>query len=232
VVLVHGLGGSSRWWARNVKALARRHELHLVDLAGCGLSSGRFALSCAAEQLATWMHATGLSQASIIGHSMGGYVAVCLAAKHPTLVNRLVLVDAALSVEEPAQRQPGALRLPLPLSVIPLALNDTVRIGFPAMFGAMRELTTTDMGPTLAQVLADTLLVWGENDGAVPLWMARAVARRLPSAILAVISDAGHVPMWEQPDAFNHTVLSFLADVPITPHIVEWDAERAPRIAA
>ncbi len=219
VVLIHGLGGSQRWWSRNIAALARNHELHMVDLAGCGRSSGRFVLARAAERLAAWMRCCGLARASLIGHSMGGYVAASLAAHHSGLVDRLVLVDAALPVAGPIDRRSGRFRSPLPASMLPMALGDMIRTGVHVIAWSAHEMFRADMGPTLASVLADTLLVWGEHDNAVPIGLARAAMRHLPSARLAVIGDAGHVPMWEQPEAFHHAVLSFLAGRPITPEV-------------
>jgi pimeloyl-ACP methyl ester carboxylesterase len=219
VVLLHGLGGSCRWWGRNMAPLARHHELHIVDLAGCGRSSGRLVLAQAAEHLATWMELSGLQQASIIGHSMGGFIASRLAASYPQLIDQLVLVNAAMSMSGLGAGLPMIWRMPLPLSIMPVALGDITRVGLGAMARATYELSTTDMGPTLARVLSRTLLVWGEHDQLVPLRVARAAMRRLPSAVLAIIGNAGHVPMWDRPAAFNHAVLSFLAGVPISAEI-------------
>lgn len=219
VVLIHGLAGSSRWWARNVGALAAHHELHMVDLAGCGRSAGRLVLTRATDQLAAWMQHVGLARASLIGHSMGGFIVACLAARSPSLVDRLVLVNAALPLPGPVDRLPGRLRLPVPLSILPILLGDMARTGLDVVSRAARELVQADMALTLGRVLADTLLIWGEHDSMVPLGLARAAMRRLPAASLAVICNAGHVPMWEQPEAFNQTVLSFLAGAPITAEI-------------
>jgi pimeloyl-ACP methyl ester carboxylesterase len=98
VVMVHGLSGSTHWWARNLPALARRYRLYLVDLPGFGAMRrlGRqFVLAEAASWLSEWMRAVGLERAHVVGHSMGGYVAIQLAAGRPELVGRLVLVAPA-----------------------------------------------------------------------------------------------------------------------------------------
>lgn len=219
VLLVHGLGGSSRWWGRNMAALAQSHELHIVDLAGCGRSSGRLTLRKAAGQIATWMEIAGLRRASVIGHSMGGFIAACLAARHPQLIDRLVLVNAAMSMRGMDAGLPLIWRMPMPLSILPLALRDSLRVGLDSFAWATYELVTTDMGPTLARVLSKTLLIWGEHDQMVPLRVARAARKRIPSARLAIIGDAGHVPMWDRPAAFNHTALAFLGGRPISPEV-------------
>lgn len=98
VVLVHGLSGSTRWWSRNIPALAERYSVYLLDLPGFGAMRSlrsRFVLAEAASWLSAWMEAVGLESAHLVGHSMGGYVCVRLAARGPEVVRRLVLVAPA-----------------------------------------------------------------------------------------------------------------------------------------
>jgi pimeloyl-ACP methyl ester carboxylesterase len=215
LVLIHGLGGSTRWWGRNKRALAQNHEVHMVDLAGFGRSSGSFVLAEAAHQLAHWAELRGLGRVSLIGHSLGGYIAACIAASHPQVVDRLILVGAALSspdLQHDGSRMQGS---PVPFSMMAVALGDVARAGLAVVARVAYELTQADVRETLAQIRARTLLVWGEYDNAVPLSVGRAAVKQIPEAKLVMICDAGHTPMWEQPIAFNHTVLAFLADEPI-----------------
>lgn len=218
VVLIHGLAGSTRWWSRNVAALARTHEVHTVDLVGFGKNvGGRFVLAQAAGLLAEWMRRRGLQGASVVGHSMGGHIAADLAAAHPELVSRLVLVDAALNFPGAPQPKPDlAKTLPyLPFAMLPVILPDAARAGLPTLARATYELVRTDMRPVLAKVRARTLIVWGENDPCVPLTLAYELTRLLPCKTLAVIKGAGHVPQWEQPEAFNAIVGQFLGAAPV-----------------
>src|SRR6266511_901884 len=83
IVLVHGLSGSSRWWVRNVGALTTHRRVYLVDLPGFGSMRHlyrHFVLEEAAPWLYAWMQAVGLTRADVVGHSMGGYIALRLAA--------------------------------------------------------------------------------------------------------------------------------------------------------
>jgi pimeloyl-ACP methyl ester carboxylesterase len=220
VVLIHGLAGSTKWWSRNIAALARNHEVHTVDLVGFGQNKGgRFVLAEAAGLLAEWMRRRGLRGASVIGHSMGGHIAVDLAAAHPELVSRLVLVDAALNYAGAPQPSPDlAKTLPyLPFAMLPVILPDAVRAGLKTLARATYQLVRTDMRPTLAKVRAKTLIVWGEHDPCVPLDLAYGLTHLVPCAGLAVIKGAGHVPQWEQPEAFNGIVGQFLADAAVAP---------------
>lgn len=217
LVLVHGLGGSTRWWSRNRRVLAQHHEVHLIDMAGFGRSNGSFVLAEAAEQLARWAECRGLEHMNLVGHSLGGYITACLAASHPHLVDRLILVGAALSSPDLPRGGAKMQGPPVPFSMMPVVLGDVARAGLGVMARVAYELVRSDVRATLAQVRARTLLVWGEKDSAVPLSVGRAAVKQIPGARLAVICNAGHAPMWEQPLAFNHTVLSFLADQPIKP---------------
>jgi pimeloyl-ACP methyl ester carboxylesterase len=220
VVLIHGLGGSVKWWARNIDALARHHEVHAVDLVGFGRNlSGRFVLNEAAEMLAEWMRLRGLRGAGVVGHSMGGHIAVDLAAAHPALVDKLVLSNAAVSVAGFQQAAPDlAKALPyLPFAMLPVIVPDAMRAGLPTLARATYQMITTDMRPRLTQVRAKTLIVWGEHDPCVPLQLAYRLSELLPCKTVAVIKGTGHVPMWERPTAFNQVVTEFLASGELRP---------------
>ncbi|KUH70847.1 hypothetical protein AU184_25930 [Mycolicibacterium novocastrense] len=97
LVLLHGMASSWQWWLENIPELARHHRVIAVDLPGCGDSEP---LPSPAE-MATHAHAvldllTGLDikSAVVVGHSMGGLVAIAMATTAPHRVRSLVLVDA------------------------------------------------------------------------------------------------------------------------------------------
>ncbi|NTU80970.1 MAG: alpha/beta hydrolase [Chloroflexales bacterium] len=213
VVLIHGLAASTRWWEKNVSALARDHEVHSIDLVGSGRSGGSFVLREAASILATWMERCDLGRAALIGHSMGGHIAADLAAAHPHLIDRLVLVDAAIQIAGTAQaaaQRPGGLSF-LPVSILPLVVPEALRTGLPKLALAAYDMSRHDMGPTLQKIRARSLVIWGERDPMVPLSIGYTLASMLPGKALVVVRGAGHVPMWEQPAAFNKIVTTFLS---------------------
>jgi pimeloyl-ACP methyl ester carboxylesterase len=217
LVLVHGLSGSSRWWARNVGPLARRFRVYVVDLIGFGASRGPhpFVLSEAAGLLARWMEQIGVERAGVVGHSMGGFIAAELAADFPALVERLVLVDAAaLPFNHSYLRHTFNLAhqvRDLPLSFLPLLFADALLAGPLTIARAARQLLTTDIRPKLARIQAPVLLVWGERDHIVPPALGRQLHQALARGTLVLIQSAGHNPMWDCPAAFNRVVLDFLA---------------------
>jgi pimeloyl-ACP methyl ester carboxylesterase len=217
LILIHGLSGSSRWWARNVGPLAREFRVHVVDLVGFGGSraSSRFVLRDAADHLSAWMDRLDLDRASLIGHSMGGFIAADLAAEAPQRVERLVLVDAvALPLPRGRWRQAVGLvhgLWRLPVDFLPVLVTDAHRAGPRTILRAAHDLLTADIQDKLTRIIAPTLLVWGEHDAIVPAELAQRLSRTLPHAKLAVVAGAGHNPMWDRPDEFNRVVLHFLS---------------------
>ncbi|CAL9504188.1 alpha/beta fold hydrolase [Streptomyces sp. NPDC030392] len=111
-VYVHGLGATAPAYfaATAAHPLLAGHRSLLVDLLGHGHSdrpvSFAYTLEDHADALATALRAAGVADAELVAHSMGGSVAIVLAARHPDLVSRLVLVDANL---DPLRPEPGAV---------------------------------------------------------------------------------------------------------------------------
>ena len=112
VVLLHGLGSSIYTWADMIPALAREHDVVALDLPGFGGSDIPAELSSSVYPgtVIGLMDRLGISRATLVGNSLGGAVAVVLAARHPERVRRLVLIDSAGYNLAPAQR-PLMLRL-------------------------------------------------------------------------------------------------------------------------
>ncbi|MET7466011.1 alpha/beta hydrolase [Nonomuraea sp. NPDC005501] len=113
VVYVHGLGAMSAPYYAATAAhplLAGRRSL-LVDLLGFGISDRpadfSYTLEAHADTLATALRQAGASRMSLIAHSMGGAVAIVLAARHPGIAERLILVDANLDPYPPTPVTPG-----------------------------------------------------------------------------------------------------------------------------
>ena len=222
VILVHGLSGSTRWWSRNVSEIAERHRLYLVDLPGFGMlrsSRRRFVLAEAASWLLEWMEAVGLERAHLVGHSMGGYICLRLAARRPAAVRRLVLVAPA---GVPTGRSMvghlgpllGAVRHASP-SFLPVLLRDAVRMGPSTLWRAARDLLAEDVREDLRRIEAPTLLLWGKRDPLVPPTVGDLLREEIPDSRLLVLERAAHVPMFDRPEAFDAALLAFLAGEPV-----------------
>ncbi len=212
-----GSPGSSRWWARNIRPLAERFPVYTVDLIGFGAAATGTALSSMRPPttLARWMDQIGLERISMVGHSMGGYIAAELAADHPERVERLVLVDAAALPFDPRIATHGISLIlelrSLPPSFLPTLLYDALRAGPRTLWGAANDLLRSDLRPKLERIQAPTLIVWGQHDALVPLAIGQQLSQHMRGKGLLVIKGAGHNPMWDCPLAFNREVGAFLA---------------------
>jgi pimeloyl-ACP methyl ester carboxylesterase len=220
VALLHGLSGSSRWWTRNFDALAARHLVAAADLVGFGRNvrfSGLPAVlpsfSEVTALLARWLETFG-RPVHVMGHSMGGEIAIALAAERPDLVRSLILVGAAGMpfrfdprphvAARPALRHANIARVLVP---------DFLRAGPASVAVAGARVLLADMRERMHALRLPVLLVWGEHDPLVPLVYGEAMQGEIAGSRLVVLEDAAHVPMWDAPEAFNRIALEFLESV-------------------
>ena len=182
------------------------------------------------EEYADWTRSLiavlELPQPSIVGHSHGGRTAIYLAARHPELVDKLVLVDSA------GIRAPRTLRWYRRVALAKFAKHVLRRLGppgnalasrlvgraasadyaasDPAMRATFVKLVNTDLTPLLSEIRASTLLIWGDQDGDTPLSDGQTMERLIPDAGLVVFEGAGHFSYADQPQRFNRVAAHFL----------------------
>jgi pimeloyl-ACP methyl ester carboxylesterase len=220
VVLLHGLSGSRRWWRFTTPALSRRFRVHVPELVGFGASRGASRQPDIAEMaavIAAWMREIGVESPRLVGHSMGGQIALHVAVEQQ-MPERLVLVNSsglprALTLPEAARFVASALppRHWGTPAFVPTIAADAMRAGPRALLYATRHLLRDNVASLLPQVTCPTLLVWGALDPIIPLEHGAAMARALPDARLVLIHDAAHNPMADRPAQFNRLLLDFLS---------------------
>lgn len=240
LVLVHGLGErASGDFEPVADGLAQGFHVIALDLPGFGGSPAAghsFHPSDFAELVARWMREELDGPAHLLGHSMGGAIAILVAGRHPELVERLVLVDVAGVLHReafvgsqlggaahgPVGSLVGAVRRfePDPAEIVSSpALRRAVLGESPGQVAAL-SLITTDVGPALSAIRAPTLLLWGQRDRIAPLRTAHLLDDRIAGSRLVVLERAGHVPMEDAPAAFVTRVRAHLlpdVDVPARP---------------
>jgi pimeloyl-ACP methyl ester carboxylesterase len=124
VLLIHGIAGSSATWARTMPLLAAQHTVIAPDLLGHGESAkprGDYSLGAHASGVRDLMVALGIERATIVGHSLGGGIAMQLAYQFPDRCERLVLV-ASGGLGKEVHPWLRALALPAAEYVLPLLL--------------------------------------------------------------------------------------------------------------
>jgi pimeloyl-ACP methyl ester carboxylesterase len=222
IVLLHGLSGSSRWWARNIPALAARHRLYIPDVIGFGRSRvPAYTLPdmpAVAAVLAEWMRGAAGEPVHLVGHSMGGQIAIHVAARFGESVRRLALVDAAGLPRPltPRHVMRFAYEVAPPRrwgdpTFLPVMLGDALSAGPWTVLRALRHILKDDVRPLLGEIAHPTLIVWGEHDTIIPPDHGVQMRRAIRDSRLLVLRDAYHVPMVDRPHDFNQALLAFLA---------------------
>ncbi|MBV9710225.1 MAG: alpha/beta hydrolase [Ktedonobacteraceae bacterium] len=217
LVLIHGYGTSGHIWHRVLPYLAQQHEVFIVDLPGYGRSktNGVWYLREMAPLLAQWLQKLHLPPSALMGHSMGGAIAIHLTAHAPELISHLVLVNAAgipLQAPLPALAarslhsffQIGNGSFPLPL------VRDVLQPRFQLLWQTAQEMKRSDFRAELARITTPTLIIWGERDVMLPIALGHALQEALPHATFMAMPHCGHRPMLAQPALFSKSVVAFL----------------------
>lgn len=217
LVLVHGLGVSSAYWAHLQPLLAARRPVYAPDLPGFGRTTRPRSLLntvALARSLADWMDTIALAQVHLLGHSLGGPVAAEFTAQSPERVSRLILVGATIGTRGArAPRQTFSLlrdSVRESPSLLPVILRDYFRAGIRRVIGTDLLADDDDTIATVARLTVPMLVVRGERDVVVPLRETRQLLRAAPHASFVQIERAAHAVHWNQPAALAAVVNAFL----------------------
>lgn len=228
LVFVHGLGGSQSTWQVVLGALADRYRVIALDLPGHGDSdksdpgSIDYGVAGLARAIGEVLESLQLDAAILVGHSLGGAVALQMALEPSARVRGLVLIDSAGLGEEIAgelldlmSHEPGPSTarglLELFFEDKGLVLDRGVdeMAAMQSADGAWRAqqavaaaafangVQQDGLGDRLSDVRIPTLVLWGERDRVIPLHHATAALTRLPDVTLRVLPGIGHVPQVE-----------------------------------
>ncbi len=237
-LLLHGYGSDSLSWLLNQPALEPLGALHAVDLPGHGSAAvdvGDGRIDTLVARVAQAIDAAGLSRLNLVGHSLGGAVALRLAQERPDLVGSLALIapaglglgvdatflDAYPELDDPAQATALMQRLVVQPRLIGRVLVARVlaQLADPARRDALRRIARALRDETealeasaaaIGQVDAVTLprlVVWGARDAINPHDAVR-LARFGGQTVLA--PEAGHLPHIESAPLVNDALVAFL----------------------
>ena len=228
VVLLHGAGDTAGSWARVARALVRRHHVVAPDLAGHGESSpahGPLSLSQILEGLRFVLDSEAVGErVTLVGNSMGGWVALLFALRSPQRVRLVVLENGTglrgegsplelvpktrTEAQDLANRVLGAAARPLPAFVLDDMMRELAR-------GPVARLIESDwerflLDGRLGEVAAPVDLIWGERDGVLSLPLAERTAAALRDARLHVVPGGGHILHRDRAADFIRTVQGVL----------------------
>jgi pimeloyl-ACP methyl ester carboxylesterase len=208
VLLLHGLGASSRCWRHVIGPMSDGRRVITLDKPQTARVSD---LVDAVGSLAAEL---GEDSVDLVGHSFGGLIAAQAAATRPGLVRRLVLVAPAGTnsnrrfAEWIGPLAAAALRTTP--SHLPRLTYDVIRTGPRSLWATGRTAAQYDIEPFLQRISAPTLIVWGDRDPLLPIQSAQIFKNQIPNARIAIVPGAAHIPMIEQPSIFLDSLLGFL----------------------
>ncbi|MCW8087418.1 alpha/beta fold hydrolase [Sabulicella glaciei] len=217
VVLVHGLGMSSRYMAPLARCLARDAFVLAPDLPGFGLSDDpprALTVPGMADALAAWMDEAGLSRAALVANSLGCEVVVELAMQRPDLVARAVLQGPTPDREHASAIRQLAMFFLTSLfenpGIIWVALTDYLRAGVRRYVQTFRHMHGYSLSAKLPYVAAPALIVRGARDYLVPQGWVERMVRLMPNASLVVMPSVAHGMNYSHPAELRAAILPFL----------------------
>jgi len=240
VLFIHGLGSSSDRWLGIPDVLSANFHTIALDLPGFGESDKpatmNYTIQNFRENIVDFMNKLGINdgKTSIVGHSLGGFIAAEVTIENKNLVERLVLIDSS-----------GMLKKPTPLldEYLQVAMNPTTdkvrkvfeqmvadparipsklvdgfisRINLPnakyAFKSTLQNSANTQIGLGRLELIENipTLILWGIKDKVIPINHSELFRESIMNSRIEIIQDAGHAPFAEKPDQVCEILRNFL----------------------
>ncbi len=237
VILLHGLGGSSQVWQFNIAALAEKYHVVVPDQIGFGKSDKPFVnyrIRTYVDFLDQFCKQLKIERATLVGNSMGGWIAAMFTASFPDRVDKLVLEDAAGYAPpkdfdtrvywglNPTTREGMKVLLAKVFYSKAFQTDAFIDQSIAARLAAGDGYTINSVTESIVRgedflddiaktIKRPTLIIWGRQDGLVPLAEGERFNKDIAGSKMIVIDQCGHVPNIEKPGEFNAAVLKFLA---------------------
>ena len=239
VILLHGWLGSWGCWLGTMEALAPRHRTYALDFWGFGESDKRresYNISDFVSLVDQFMERLGIQSAPVMGHSMGGTVALSLALDRPQRVRKVAVVGSPIDgrslhlflklagypwIAFLVWNSPSLLRLGIRLFAPWIAaswsewygmlMQDLSKMTLESFLWSINSLHHTDLRPRLHTLRMPALGVYGRGDKIVDPRQAELLDE-IAGARVEMMQGARHFPMLDEPDAFYSTALGFLAE--------------------
>jgi pimeloyl-ACP methyl ester carboxylesterase len=243
LVFLHGIGGRASGWAPVQQACAAAGYSSLAwDMPGYGESPSiePYDFDGLADALATLMDAHRLQKAVLVGHSLGGMVALQMWARHPERVTGLVLAASSpafghgsgdfqqafiaqrLAPLEAGQSMADVAQKLIPTMVAPgfdgpglaqakACMGSITPAAYKAALGALVQFEQRAALPTIT---VPTLCIAAEHDRTASPTVVQRMAEKIPNAQYQCLSGVGHLLTFEQPDSFTQALLPFMRSIP------------------
>ncbi|OZM56204.1 hypothetical protein CIB95_13905 [Lottiidibacillus patelloidae] len=233
IILIHGFLSSIFSFRKLMPLLTEHFHVYAIDLPPFGKSeksrSFFYSFSTYSKLVASFCAKKKLSKVNIVGHSLGGQIAMHVAKTYPDLVNKLVLLCSSGYITRPSRKMLAASYIPFfkwymkrklaesgirgnLMNVVydKKIVNEELELGYvepfldEAIFDALlvmyRKLENHLISNELNQITTETLLIWGKEDRVTPLSVGKRLHKDLPNSKLIVYEKAGHLIPEEIPE--------------------------------
>jgi len=235
VILLHGYSDSWFSFSRVLPLLAASYRVFALDQRGHG-DSDKTAAAHAPKDLAAdviaFIEARGLAGVTVVGHSMGSFVAQQVALAAPGRVQRLVLIGSTttprtfegildldravkalvdpVSTEFVREFQVSTIHQPVPAEFMDRVVAESLKLPAQVWHSAMDGMLATERAAGLAGTPLPTLILWGDQDTLCTRAEQDALVAMLPNATLKVYAETGHALHWERPAEFARDLQAFM----------------------
>jgi pyruvate dehydrogenase E2 component (dihydrolipoamide acetyltransferase) len=237
IIFIHGFGGDLNNWQFNQEALAERHATYAIDLPGHGgsskdLGSGRVDVGALAKAVTDFLDAQEIGKAHLVGHSLGGAVALYLALDHAERVASATLVcsaglgpeinmeyiDGFMQAKRRKQLEPVLAMLVADPDMVSREMIEDV-LKFKRLDGVEAALNriihdnfaggrqALELTPRLGELRIPVQVIWGRQDRIVPARHAEGLPANVP---VRVFDDAGHMVHMEKAAEVNELIARFV----------------------
>ena len=236
VILLHGLGGSAGAWQPNIGPLADRFHVFAPDQIGFGKSDKplvNYRIRTYVDFLDQFCKQLKIERATLVGSSMGGWIAAAFTAAFPDRVEKLVLVDAAGYAPSkdvdprtfyglnPTTREGMKVLLTKIFYNKFFQTDAAIDASIAARLAAGDGYTINSITESIIRgedfidnsvktIKRPTLIIWGRHDGLVPVSDGERFNRDIAGSKLVVFEECAHVPNFEKSAQFNEAVINFL----------------------
>lgn len=230
LLFVHGEGGSAPLWSRQLASLGAGHSPVAVDLPGHGRSCGLDAPASvgeAARLVVAFLAALGAPPAVLVGHGLGGQIALAAALEWPERVRAVVTIGTSAHPEiDPAlieqlrdvARGRIGQQFDTPLfgaapdvALVREVWGEMAKNDPRVRLGDLLAYRASDLSPRLGRLSRPALLLQGDQDRLCPMEAAEQLAAAIPDARLERVSGAGHVAHLERAAEVCRAIESFVA---------------------
>jgi len=212
IILIHGLGGSAEAWGFLLPRLHKQHTVYALDLPGFGrtpLAPEGIDIRAHVLYLERFLDALGSPRVTLVGNSLGGWIATRFAVEHPERVNQMYLLNSAglrrEGAQSPSTPDRAAARrlikhvwghaLPVPGFVLDAFVRNSQR---PAYQGFIQVYDQQeDVEAALARVQVPTTIIWGERDQLLPITCAYDFHAGIAHSKLVLLPGVGHTPQMQ-----------------------------------